>query len=81
VRRTPAGIRIKTRNGYDWTNRYPLITKAAEGAARDLLRARRRRRDPQGGRIERLRPAPSSQFMIRSRSRTRVVKRHPQGDW
>jgi hypothetical protein len=24
---------------------------------------------------------PSGRFMIRSRSRTRVVKRHPEGDW
>jgi bifunctional non-homologous end joining protein LigD len=30
VRRTLAGIRIKTRRGYDWTERYPLIVAAAE---------------------------------------------------
>jgi ATP-dependent DNA ligase len=29
VRRTPAGIRIKTRNGYDWTDRFPWIIEAA----------------------------------------------------
>ena len=29
VRRTPQGIRIKTRNDYDWTERYPQITEAA----------------------------------------------------
>ena len=29
VRRTPAGIRIKTRRGYDWTDRFPLIIEAA----------------------------------------------------
>ena len=29
VRRTPAGIRIRTRNGHDWTDRFPLIVDAA----------------------------------------------------
>jgi bifunctional non-homologous end joining protein LigD len=29
VRRTPQGVRIKTRNGYDWTDRFPVIVKAA----------------------------------------------------
>jgi bifunctional non-homologous end joining protein LigD len=33
VRRTPQGIRIKTRNGYDWSDRYPLIVAAAERLA------------------------------------------------
>ena len=26
----PAGIRIKTRRGFDWTDRYPQIVEAAE---------------------------------------------------
>jgi ATP-dependent DNA ligase len=30
VRRTAEGVRIKTRRGYDWTDRYPLIVEAAE---------------------------------------------------
>jgi bifunctional non-homologous end joining protein LigD len=30
VRRMPDGVRIKTRNGYDWTDRFPLIVAAAE---------------------------------------------------
>ncbi len=30
VRRTAAGVRIRTRNGHDWTNRFPLIVEAAE---------------------------------------------------
>jgi ATP-dependent DNA ligase len=29
VRRTPAGVRIKTRNGYDWTDRFGWIVEAA----------------------------------------------------
>jgi bifunctional non-homologous end joining protein LigD len=29
VRRTPAGVRIRTRRGYDWTDRFPLIVEAA----------------------------------------------------
>jgi ATP-dependent DNA ligase len=29
VRRTPNGIRIRTRNGFDWTDRFPLIVNAA----------------------------------------------------
>ncbi len=29
VRRDATGVRIITRNGYDWTSRYPLITAAA----------------------------------------------------
>jgi ATP-dependent DNA ligase len=29
VRRTAEGVRIKTRRGYDWTDRFPLITEAA----------------------------------------------------
>jgi bifunctional non-homologous end joining protein LigD len=33
VRRTPEGVRIKTRRGYDWTDRYPRIVKVA-GALR-----------------------------------------------
>ena len=30
VRRTPDGVRIKTRRGFDWTDRFPLIIEAAE---------------------------------------------------
>jgi len=30
VRRNPAGVRLLTRNGYDWTGRFPLIAAAAE---------------------------------------------------
>jgi bifunctional non-homologous end joining protein LigD len=29
VRRTADGVRIKTRRGYDWTDRFPLIIEAA----------------------------------------------------
>ena len=29
VRRTPAGVRIRARNGCDWTDRFPLIVEAA----------------------------------------------------
>jgi ATP-dependent DNA ligase len=29
VRRTSAGVRIRTRRGYDWTDRFPLIVEAA----------------------------------------------------
>jgi bifunctional non-homologous end joining protein LigD len=29
VRRNSVGVRLFTRNGYDWTNRYPLIQQAA----------------------------------------------------
>lgn len=29
VRRTPSGVRIKTRRGYDWTDRFPVIVEAA----------------------------------------------------
>jgi ATP-dependent DNA ligase len=35
VRRDPAGVRLLTRNGYDWTDRFPRIASAAE-----TLRAR-----------------------------------------
>jgi hypothetical protein len=35
VRRDPAGVRLLTRNGYDWTGRFPRISAAAEA-----LRAR-----------------------------------------
>jgi bifunctional non-homologous end joining protein LigD len=35
VRRDPAGVRLLTRNGYDWTGRFPLIAQAAA-----MLRAR-----------------------------------------
>jgi ATP-dependent DNA ligase len=33
VRRDPAGVRLITRNGHDWTGRFPLIAEAA-GALR-----------------------------------------------
>src|SRR5262245_36049594 len=33
VRRDPAGVRLLTRNGHDWSDRYPLIA-AAVGALR-----------------------------------------------
>jgi bifunctional non-homologous end joining protein LigD len=29
VRRDPAGVRLFTRNGHDWTGRFPLIARAA----------------------------------------------------
>jgi ATP dependent DNA ligase-like protein len=29
VRRDPAGVRLLTRNGIDWTGRFPLIAEAA----------------------------------------------------
>jgi bifunctional non-homologous end joining protein LigD len=29
VQRTPAGVRIRTRNGFDWSDRFPLIAEAA----------------------------------------------------
>src|SRR6516164_4439616 len=29
VRRDPAGVRLLTRNGHDWTGRFPLIAEAA----------------------------------------------------
>ena len=45
VRRTPAGVRIRTRRGYDWTERFPRIVEAAEQAARHVVRDRRRGRD------------------------------------
>ncbi len=33
VRRTPQGVRIKTRRGYEWTDRFPLIVDAANRLA------------------------------------------------
>jgi bifunctional non-homologous end joining protein LigD len=35
VRRDPAGVRLLTRNGHDWSGRFPLIADAA-----GMLRAR-----------------------------------------
>ena len=29
VRRDTAGVRLVTRNGHDWTGRFPLIARAA----------------------------------------------------
>ena len=29
VRRTPEGVRVRTRRGYDWTDRFPQIVEAA----------------------------------------------------
>jgi ATP-dependent DNA ligase len=29
VRRTPDGVRIRTRRGYDWSDRFPWILEAA----------------------------------------------------
>ena len=29
ARRNPAGVRLLTRKGYDWTGRFPLIAEAA----------------------------------------------------
>jgi ATP-dependent DNA ligase len=29
VRRDAAGVRLLTRNGHDWADRYPLIAEAA----------------------------------------------------
>jgi bifunctional non-homologous end joining protein LigD len=38
VRRDSAGVRLLTRNGYDWTGRFPRIVKAAEAlGARSFL--------------------------------------------
>jgi bifunctional non-homologous end joining protein LigD len=31
VRRDPAGVRLITRNGHDWSGRFPLIAQAAGG--------------------------------------------------
>jgi ATP-dependent DNA ligase len=33
VQRTPEGVRIKTRRGFDWTDRFPLIIEAQSGCA------------------------------------------------
>jgi ATP-dependent DNA ligase len=30
VRRNPAGVRLLTRNGHDWTGRFPLIARRRE---------------------------------------------------
>ncbi len=46
VRRTPSGVRIKTRRGYDWTDRFRLIVDAASKPERHLVRARWRGRHP-----------------------------------
>ena len=31
ARRDPVGVRLLTRNGHDWSDRYPLIVEAASG--------------------------------------------------
>jgi bifunctional non-homologous end joining protein LigD len=31
TRRGATGVRLPTRNGYDWTERYPLIVEALNG--------------------------------------------------
>ncbi len=41
VRRDPAGVRLVTRNGHDWTGRFPLIAEAA-GMLRAVVSDRRR---------------------------------------
>ena len=30
IRRDPAGVRVITRNGFDWTRRFPLMLEAAD---------------------------------------------------
>ena len=30
IRRDPAGVRVFTRNGFDWTRRFPLMLEAAD---------------------------------------------------
>jgi ATP-dependent DNA ligase len=37
VRRTASGIRIRTRRGYDWTDRFPLIVESSQPAPRHIL--------------------------------------------
>jgi hypothetical protein len=37
VRRDPAGIRLLTRNGHDWTQRYPLIAAAVDDRVRSPI--------------------------------------------
>ena len=41
VRRNGVGIRLFTRNGYDWTNGYPLIRQAAHALVHFCLMAKR----------------------------------------
>jgi bifunctional non-homologous end joining protein LigD len=41
VRRDPAGVRLLTRNGHDWTGRFPLIAEAA-GMCGPVVSDRRR---------------------------------------
>jgi bifunctional non-homologous end joining protein LigD len=49
VRRDPAGVRLITRNGHDWTGRFSLIAETAE-ALRAVISDRRR-----GGGLQRRR--------------------------
>jgi ATP-dependent DNA ligase len=50
VRRDPVGVRLLTRNGHDWSPRYPAIVEAVEPAQGAQLPDRRR-----GGRLRRTR--------------------------
>jgi ATP-dependent DNA ligase len=42
ARRDPAGVRLLTRNGHDWSGRFPLIAEAAAGTAGAVIPDRRR---------------------------------------
>jgi bifunctional non-homologous end joining protein LigD len=44
VRRDVAGVRLVTRNGHDWSSRYPLIAQAAGALQVSLIADRRRGR-------------------------------------
>jgi ATP-dependent DNA ligase len=37
IRRTPDGVRIRTRRGYDWTDRFPVIVEATSAAAMRIV--------------------------------------------
>jgi bifunctional non-homologous end joining protein LigD len=41
ARRDPIGIRLLTRNGYDWSPHYPLIVEAVNRLKTDRLGGRR----------------------------------------
>jgi len=57
VRRTGAGIRIRTRHGYDWTDPYPGIVEAAAKPRASSFVLDGEGRHPAPGRCKRLRPA------------------------